>query len=358
MMNATKLAPWVLLASLTGCGLIRIEGADAPVSGGPDAKAEPASGTAANAGSAAEERAFETWWSTIAPMAQGNAKEIDAIVASKDNVYAKEAAFAALWKKTQASDAGKDPAYAPFLAFQLIRGVEKVHGERGVGEASLPFVIEIGIPRAYGEMFRALGSKEEEHDRFLVLGRGGAAFASLGLDRYDADSPVDGARAKEITALFEAAKKDEKAFFGQKEAERKGVLDPAEPGALVYVTAEGRGDKNISEGRSHLRVSEVTPTSFTVSGFSRKSTAYGCKAAIGKEGGVAAVVQDCKYKHEDTPIAVIVETSELPPTGLQAGDMVDLKATLASKTDSEKKIERRVRDAYVVKVVRDGKPIF
>lgn len=352
------------LIALTNCSLFKVEGLGA---GSPNSASSGGSSEAPSEGAnkwlTQADAAFPSWWAEVEPLSSQLTKEVQAIKASSGNHYEKTEALRALWTKTSGNPAAKKPENVYLLQFPIAAAAAEIHRAAKVEFATYPFMVSLGIDTGFTKHGRALGSKEEEHDRFL-LGASQGEYSSLGIRYLTSEDltdsfPLAKARRQELEAAREVGAKVAAALYEKPSEEGQRPFDSGPSvGATVWINSEGDGT-NVANGSTEKKVTAVSDTGFTIVGAKIASEPYNCKSVVGTSGGVPDVIQDCSYKRVETKITVAVVTNTLP-LKLEVGDRVDLQGKLSeyNQDKAKKAINAKIEDAFISKVVRNKAVVF
>jgi hypothetical protein len=352
------------LIALTNCSLFKVEGLG---TGSPNQASTGSSTAGASPGATKwlteADAAFPTWWAEIEPLSSQLTKEVQTIKASSGNHYEKTEALRALWTKTASNAAAKKPENVYLLQFPIAAAAAEIHRAAKVEFATYPFMVSLGIDTGFTKHGRALGSKEEEHDRFL-LGASKGEYSSLGIRYLTSEDltdsfPLPKARRQELEAAREAGTKVATALYEKPSEEGQRSIDAGPTvGATVWINSEGDG-ANVAHGSTEKKVTAVSSTGFTLVGAKIASEPYNCKSVVGTSGGVPDVIQDCSYKRVETKITITVATNAVP-LKLEVGDRVDLQGKLSeyNRDQAKKTINAKIEDAFISKVVRNKAVVF
>ncbi len=354
------------LIALTNCSLFKVEGLG---TGSPNQASGSNAGSSADGASPGASKwltqadaAFPAWWAEIEPLSSQLTKEVQSIKASSGNHYEKTEALRALWTKTSSNPAAKKSENSYLLQFPIAAAAAEIHRAAKVEFATYPFMVSLGIDTGFMKHGRALGSKEEEHDRFL-LGASKGEYSSLGIRYLTSEDltdsfPLAKARRQELEAAREAGAKVAAALYEKPSEEGQSFDTGPSVGATVWINSEGDG-ANVANGSTEKKVTAVSDTGFTIVGAKIASEPYNCKSVVGTSGGVPAVTQDCSYKRVETKITIAVVTKAVP-LKLEVGDRVDLQGKLSeyNQDKAKKTINAKIDDAFINKVVRNKAVLF
>lgn len=356
----TRIATLAAIACLSGCSLFKVEGLSSRSGGGSGPAATPAAGERSEESQWLSETntAFEKWYASISPLVAAEQTELDKIVASGSGVYEKEAAIEKVWAKTRESPMAEEIHSMYFLQYPIIVATRKVHAGAGGALATSRFLTKLGFRTGYEQWCRALGQKDHEHAMFVYAAKKGE-LRHLGLSSVDGTDtfPLPKAKSEEAGKAWKAAKEDDVNLWSKSE-QPEGLFTATDKDKLVSWSSKGRGDKDFAEGASNFRVTRVEKGSIKLSGFYRHDVAYGCKSALGTEGGQMAMVPVCNHRQEDTQYEVVVGIQDLPSVGVSVGDLVDVVGVFKGRSGDKKKTSLAIESAYLLKIERDGKPVF
>jgi hypothetical protein len=313
---------------------------------------------------------FTAWWTAHDPIARAQAADLAKIGADDAaTLYTRAAALRIAWARTKAaaSAAKLDPT---LLAYQLAAAAAELHTRAGVPSLTDGFLRSLELDRtSLAKAGRPMADKAAEHDRFIVAAMAGDLTATVGtpaLPRLvEYGKAFAAVRWPLDAAGTEGAREGVAAARTQAQAQLAGAADlpsldhGAAAGSMVILVGEG-DDRKSGDFRSDRIVAKVAGVSVTLTGRNGRSVPYACKKLLQHDAaGVPSIINDCKYKQEDTSVSITLVTSALPDgVALQPGDVIDALATMGPTQRGKGTLAVELSGAVLTRVVRDGQVVF